>query len=155
MNNDNSLAEVDFPAAHSMDSEWFAVDKDGNIALFETGEAGIIPNHAIGADQGAVFEVLDQLSTSLGLPTEDGFDEALSEERLNKLGVFRYEYDDYGSGEPYDRTFVPKAPRKLAQLPASLQKIFGSVKFTDVSFNIDESIAPRRYFECTGWGDDM
>lgn len=33
----------DFPAAHSMDTEWFAVDADGNIALFDSGEGGAVP----------------------------------------------------------------------------------------------------------------
>lgn len=30
-------------AAHSMDTDWFAVDKDGNVALFRSGEAGAVP----------------------------------------------------------------------------------------------------------------
>jgi hypothetical protein len=33
----------DYPAAHSMDSCWFAVDRDGHIAYFDTGEAGAKP----------------------------------------------------------------------------------------------------------------
>lgn len=32
-----------FPAAHSMDTEWFAVDADGNIGIFDSGEGGAIP----------------------------------------------------------------------------------------------------------------
>ncbi len=31
------------PAAHSMDSDWFAVDEDGHVAEFESGEAGAVP----------------------------------------------------------------------------------------------------------------
>lgn len=38
--------ECDFPAAHSMDSTWFAVDRDGHVALFGTGEAGAMPGDA-------------------------------------------------------------------------------------------------------------
>jgi hypothetical protein len=34
---------TDYPAAHSMDTEWFAVDADGNIALFDSGEGGAVP----------------------------------------------------------------------------------------------------------------
>lgn len=40
------LNAADYPAAHSMDSEWFAVDADGHVAVFETGEAGICPTNA-------------------------------------------------------------------------------------------------------------
>jgi hypothetical protein len=35
--------EADYPAAHSMDTEWFAVDADGSVALFDSGEAGAVP----------------------------------------------------------------------------------------------------------------
>jgi len=34
----------DFPAAHSMDSGWFAVDSEGLLAHFDTGEGGAMPN---------------------------------------------------------------------------------------------------------------
>jgi hypothetical protein len=33
----------DYPAAHSMDTHWFAVDDDGHVAAFESGEAGAVP----------------------------------------------------------------------------------------------------------------
>ncbi|MGP1384908.1 MAG: hypothetical protein ACTS2F_15180 [Thainema sp.] len=33
----------DYPAAHSMDTEWFAVDADGNIGLFDSSEGGAVP----------------------------------------------------------------------------------------------------------------
>ncbi|MFZ5832112.1 MAG: hypothetical protein ACOY3P_18675 [Planctomycetota bacterium] len=36
----------DYPAAHSMDTEWFAVDRDGHVAIFSTGEAGAVPKSA-------------------------------------------------------------------------------------------------------------
>ncbi len=45
----------DYPAAHSMDSAWFAVDADGNIARFDTGENGAVPNAA--APGGGNFEI--------------------------------------------------------------------------------------------------
>ncbi|MCB9741844.1 MAG: hypothetical protein H6740_04465 [Alphaproteobacteria bacterium] len=34
------------PAAHSMDSCWFAIDQDGEVGLFETGEDGALPEFA-------------------------------------------------------------------------------------------------------------
>lgn len=33
----------DIPAAHSMDTRWFAVDRDGRVARFETSESGALP----------------------------------------------------------------------------------------------------------------
>ena len=33
----------DFPAAHSMDTTWFAVDAEGHIGMFNSGEGGAVP----------------------------------------------------------------------------------------------------------------
>ena len=33
----------DFPAAHSADTTWFAVDADGHIGVFDSGEGGAVP----------------------------------------------------------------------------------------------------------------
>jgi hypothetical protein len=33
----------DFPAAHSMDTTWFAVDADGCVGMFDSGEGGAVP----------------------------------------------------------------------------------------------------------------
>lgn len=43
----------DWPAAHSMDTAWYAVDADGNIGRFETGEAGAMPHEAANEAEGA------------------------------------------------------------------------------------------------------
>lgn len=34
----------EFPAAHSMDTDWFAVDADGNIGVFDSDEEGAVPH---------------------------------------------------------------------------------------------------------------
>jgi hypothetical protein len=34
----------DFPAAHSMDTTWFAIDADGYVGIFNSSEGGAIPN---------------------------------------------------------------------------------------------------------------
>jgi hypothetical protein len=49
----------DFPAAHSMDTYWFAVDQDGHVAFFESGEAGAVPDTAFGGDE--AYEVRRRL----------------------------------------------------------------------------------------------
>lgn len=35
-----------YPAAHSMDTMWFAVDAEGNLGYFDTGESGALPTDA-------------------------------------------------------------------------------------------------------------
>src|SRR5690242_17979502 len=44
--------DADFPAAHSMDTYWFAVDRDGRVACFESGEAGAVPERAFADEYG-------------------------------------------------------------------------------------------------------
>lgn len=49
--------EPDYPAAHSMDTTWFAVDREGYVGLFNTGEAGAMPEDALaGEEVGAGLE---------------------------------------------------------------------------------------------------
>ncbi len=38
---------MEFPAAHSMDTDWFALDEDGNVALFVSGEPGAVPEKGV------------------------------------------------------------------------------------------------------------
>ncbi|HJZ91059.1 MAG TPA: hypothetical protein VKE40_09315 [Gemmataceae bacterium] len=61
------MPREDFPAAHSMDSAWFAVDRDGFVAYFYTGEAGAMPR--VGYTGEEAFELQGILIRDL--PTTD------------------------------------------------------------------------------------
>lgn len=50
----------DYPAAHSMDTTWFAIDQDGNVGIFGSGETGAVPNTAVDATFG-LFEFLNEI----------------------------------------------------------------------------------------------
>jgi hypothetical protein len=50
----------DYSAAHSMDSCWFAVDRDGYIAVFDTGESGAMPEVGVNGDD--AYELRDRLT---------------------------------------------------------------------------------------------
>jgi len=54
--------DADFPAAHSMDSAWFAVDRDGHVAYFSTHEAGAMPEVGVAGD--SAYELLDRLAAA-------------------------------------------------------------------------------------------
>src|SRR5947209_16298751 len=53
--------DADFPAAHSMDTSFFAVDKDGHVAHFSTGEAGAAPMEAGLEDPDAALREIARL----------------------------------------------------------------------------------------------
>ncbi len=49
----------DYPAAHSMDTNWFGVDASGNIALFDSGEGGAVPHSNYRLWQAAQIDGID------------------------------------------------------------------------------------------------
>lgn len=54
---------TDFPAAHSMDSQWFAVDASGRVAMFDTDEPGPAPAvDGVWCDQGLRHAALRELA---------------------------------------------------------------------------------------------
>jgi hypothetical protein len=53
--------QPDYPAAHSMDTCFFAVDRDGHVACFDTGEAGAVPVQALSGPSDAVYRQLAAL----------------------------------------------------------------------------------------------
>jgi hypothetical protein len=55
--------DADFPAAHSMDTYWFAVDKDGRVGHFTSGSAGAVPVTALSGL--AAEEAEEQLAQAL------------------------------------------------------------------------------------------
>jgi len=58
---------ADYPAAHSMDTEWFAIDDEGRVALFTSGEAGVLPETA--QAQTSFYDVWEYLARDeYGIP---------------------------------------------------------------------------------------
>lgn len=57
----------DYPAAHSMDTEWFAVDRGGRVAVLDSLEAGAVPVEHLEAQgtQTSSWDLLD------GLPVDE------------------------------------------------------------------------------------
>lgn len=55
------LSQTDYPAAHSMDAHWFAVDEQGHVAVFHSGESGAVPAGMHSLDQYQFGEELARL----------------------------------------------------------------------------------------------
>jgi hypothetical protein len=139
--------DADFPAAHSMDTQWFAVDRDGQVAFFVTGEAGSMP---VAASEGPVDDVLRALGSK---QTEEGLDydeEAIGRE-LARLGLHVYEdASDWFTG-PYRRAHRPKKPLHVDQLPPDLRNDIKSVRFDGLSFAEKKMLQPCEYTEGVAW----
>src|SRR5215510_5737873 len=91
---------ADFPAAHSMDSTWFAVDRDGHVGFFQTGEDGLLPRGAPSLEwlPGPLREFLQAAFPTAELNLTGS---------LAQLGLFVYDAAEETVPGPYDRTDVP------------------------------------------------
>ena len=80
------MTDFDYPAAHSMDTIWYAVDEAGHVAALLTGENGSLPD---GAASG-------QLLDDLGLVALDPADPARFDyiDTAQSVGVYVYEFED-------------------------------------------------------------
>ncbi len=111
------------PAAHSMDSEWWAVDENGEVARFSTGEDGALPSAAgvvLGnADDGGAHAFFHA-------KYEEAWDEE-ADEALD-IGVTTYANDDYGNPGAYVRRKRPSKPLMLAELPAEARAQVSKLK---------------------------
>jgi hypothetical protein len=131
-----------------MDTEWFAVDGDGQVALFTSGENGSVPNDALPAD---IDEVLRVLGSTLSLEDLEDleWDDTLAE--LARLGLHIYVDDtDWFSG-PYVRAWRPKTPLHVDQLPPELRQQVKTVQFSDLRFATQDVLQPCDHAEGYAW----
>jgi len=136
--------EADFPAAHSMDTNWFAVDKDGQVAFFVSDENGSVPNGASEVDVEGLLRALG------GKPSEVGFASFLAE--LASRGLHVYEDASEWFSGPYQRTHRPKKPLHVDQLPPQLRAEVKAVRFDDLRFEDKKRLQPCDHAEGYAWG---
>lgn len=132
----------DYPAAHSMDTTWFAVDADGVVAEFNTDEDGALPNAAFTGDS-----------------LED--DEELWAAVENRLqvegaGVVRYRRDFGEAPGAYTHLAVPKRPVWVQDLEpafaAQVSQLRLPVRFAEApKLQLADHMADE---DASFWGED-
>lgn len=116
----------DLPAAHSMDTAWFAVDAEGHVARFHTGEDGAKPTRA--AHQGGPIDAnfdVDALRQHLHRDKPPGawFDAYMHDDAMPGLFEYRREHgDDPGR---YRLAQAPELPALLSEIPAEPREAIG------------------------------
>ena len=118
---------TELPAAHSMDTAWFAVDADGHVARFETGEDGALPVEAAhrGGPDDPNFDV-HAFVAALARRSGTDLEEGAYTERLP--GVFDYRRDHGDDLGRYQRAHVPEDPVRISELPPSTQEAIGAFR---------------------------
>jgi hypothetical protein len=137
--------DAEYPAAHSMDTLWYAIDRSGHVGHFSTGENGHLPE---GAEQG--YEVLPELYRAR-LPGEEP---ALDAEDP-RLGLFVYTYSEGYSppNRPYERAYAPEKPLHVDELQPGLRARLKRLRFEALDFARSELVQPLEFFPCSFWYD--
>jgi hypothetical protein len=145
------MMAVDFPAAHSMDTEWFAVDAKGHVGLFESGESGMVPRGVVLQDS------LDDVFRHLrGQPAgEQGvehvyFNADLAEAATRDLFIYDYD-DEMEMYATYSRSRKPDTPLHVDQLLPALRKRVKRIAFPNLDFSQTEHVQPLEHVECQFW----
>jgi hypothetical protein len=134
----------DFPAAHSMDTEWYAVDQQGHVAVFSSDENGHVPAY-VGQD-----DILWELQQARE-PHEERWQ---SEELAGRFGFFSYHFgmNIHGFAATYYRDTVPEKPLHVDELPPELRRRCKTVRFEALAFAHSEQVQPLEFVECRFWG---
>lgn len=137
------------PAAHSMDTAWFGVDLDGRLAVFDTGEAGAIPEDAVGLGDyeralGGFPQAFEAISEAVGMSDEEPYAPD------PKSPVYRYEHnaENWAAG-PYVQAHAPARPVTIDRVPEALRP--GIVPLP-VRFAEAQPVQPVEHVPCTSWG---
>jgi len=145
--------EVDYPAAHSMDASWYAIDRDGNVALFHTGAGGALPSQAYSPDAAAELEDLDpETREELGL-AEGAGDDVPAEQLPDPKHLYVYETGplDECLADRYERKRVPRKPLHVDQLPPQVRDAVKRVRFETLHFGQTEVFQPVELTDCGTW----
>lgn len=142
----------DFPAAHSMDTEWFAVDDAGHVAVFDSYEGGAVPDDA--PPSGLDVDLADVVAA---VPWVD---ERHPEQRTSwsraadaAQGIFVYQHtltDNHTPG-PYTRVARPLVPLRADAMPAALGAV--TTRLQGVRFAHRPLLQPMDYATCRAYTD--
>jgi hypothetical protein len=135
--------QPDYPAAHSMDTWWFAVDERGQVAVFDTNENGPVPPNEPTETWEAIEEALP--------PELDGLPGESLAAWYAARGITYYEYqEDYGGlVRLYERADeAPATPLHVDQLPLAVRRLRQLVCFAGVRFDHDETLQALEFFPC-------
>jgi hypothetical protein len=141
--------EIDYPAAHSMDTTWFAVDEVGHLGVFHSGENGHVPDLA----------EIDDLAGDLWRrlhpnQADEHFWELDDQEVANQLGLYCFaygsEFDPIGT---YGLLGRPETPLHVDQLPPELRKRWRGLRLK-VDFTQLSDLQPLEHGYCSYWYEE-
>jgi hypothetical protein len=143
----------DYPAAHSMDTIWYAVDANGAVAVFNSGEAGPVPKSAARREHGDLPRLVRILG---GECDDDDFEMAEAYQAVADRGVHVYEVITWETDflDTYERVAVPTRPLHLDQLPPKLRKNVAKCTLPTVDFAKADELQVVTLVACDLYSDE-
>jgi hypothetical protein len=144
---------VDYPAAHSMDTVWYAVDANGAVGVFNSAEPGPVPKSAVRREHGDVPRLVRILG---GECDDEDFDLREAFQTAAGLGLYVYEVITWESDfvDTYERIGVPERPLHLDQLPPKLRKNAAKCMLPMVDFAKEEELQIIGLVACDLYWDE-
>jgi hypothetical protein len=143
----------DFPAAHSMDTQWFAIDHNGYVARFFTGAGGAVPNGAYCPDALDELEDMDldeETRAELGV---DALPDIPADQLPDDKRLFLYKTSAFDEclADRYERTSVPKKPIHVDELPPQVRAAIAAMRFDGLDFATTKVFQPIELTACATW----
>jgi len=138
---------ADYPAAHLMDTIWYAVDANGAVGVFDSGPPGPVPTAAVRREHGDVPRLVRILG---GECDDEDFELSEAFEELARQGVYVYQVVTWETDfvDTYDRVAVPKRPLHLDQLPPKLRNNVAKCALSMVDFAKEEELQVLELVAC-------
>lgn len=148
---------MDYPAAHSMDTTWFAIDDEGHVSAFHTGETGHVPDHITGEIK--YRDLLQILQSTLPSVDDDDFDWdefwETADEAISERGVFVFGYIDGGwFQKPYQSEWEVPEPIHVDQLPPDIRHHVRQCQFSGILFRDVDHLQPIEHVRCWFWDQE-
>jgi hypothetical protein len=156
----------DYPAAHSMDTDWFAVDGAGQVGLFQSGPDGAYPSDAYGGGSlhdGVSGPDLNDILHQLRAGQQDADPDDWEVDGFVQAGLYVFESSD---GEhlsppveihenflafPYTLTHRPDHPLHIGQLSPRLVALLRAVRLPASRFGTTPTVQPARQVSGSTW----
>lgn len=148
--------DEDFPAAHSMDTRWYAIDRDGYLAEFITSENGVLPEVSSGEvdlvselirDPGVNCDIDDIIARPPNITMKNV--ENLLDKCAQPISVKPY-YSSYGPGQILQSQTYTITTEEDGILELSLTETVTGDRTTNI-YEIVVSVAPKFLAQNTKW----
>ncbi|MGH2605456.1 MAG: hypothetical protein ACRDG5_02590 [Anaerolineales bacterium] len=148
------MKDIEFTrdAYRGLDLEWFAVDRQGAIAILTTGY-GDIPR-AVFESQEKHRRLVDffasrpEASEARAVDRPAGWPGADLNLQEARRGLYSYDHTSYSTLDPYELIAQPVTPLALAALPDEIRTLLRPFHFERLEFDTTPRILVQEHLDC-------